>query len=415
MADWLHQNGHQVEVLAVEQVSAPAYQLETTHHDDYPVHRIYFNLYEDDNEFENLYDNPHIETALQQVIDGGSFDLIHIISGYLMGNRAIDTAQRAGLPVILTLTEYWFMCARLNLIQPTDKLCSGPESDLKCARCLIEDKRRYRLMAEYISIVADAFWSVAPRLSFAEAMVDKITARRETLKAALDACNMVICPSQALIDKFAEFSFNTDKYHFMRQGLEFKPDALPIPVDPAPNDGLRLGYIGQLQPHKGVDLLINAAIQLLDEGVKLSLDIWGSEEQAPQYCVDLKAKSAPYAAIRWNGRYSGGEVWDVLSGVDLLVVPSRWYENSPNVILEAYAMRRPVIATDLGGMAELVRHEQSGLVFALNDQDDLARQIRRVAQEPGLLEQLQAGIPTVKTIDQEMEELLALYSELTSA
>ncbi|MBZ0277075.1 MAG: glycosyltransferase [Anaerolineae bacterium] len=409
MARWLAANGHVVEVFAVEKLDEPGFRVETTMQDGFKVHRLYYDVKAGDF-FHNLYDYPAAGEALRAVLAQGQFDLVHVVSGYLLGGQAIHTVREAGLPVVITLTEYWFMCARLNLIQPTGALCNGPETDEKCMRCLMEDKRRYRLPAQSAPQVMDAFWSVAQRFPFAVKQTAQIHERQQTLRQALDAATLVICPSHYLISKFAEFGFDTGSFIFLRQGL-----ATPVgnkPTVERADSTLRLGYTGQIKRHKGVDLLVDAVVGLLDAGQAVSLDLWGSETEEPDYVAQLKAQTAHYPAIHWNGRYTGAKVWEVLAGLDVMVMPSRWYENSPNVILEAYEMGVPMIVTDLGGMAELVEHETSGLVFELNNAEDLRRQIERLLHEPGLLDKLRAGIPPVKTIEQEMREIVGHYEQL---
>jgi glycosyltransferase involved in cell wall biosynthesis len=102
----------------------------------------------------------------------------------------------------------------------------------------------------------------------------------------------------------------------------------------------------------------------------------------------------------------------ILSGLDVLVVPSRWYENQPGVILEAFAAGVPVVATDVRGMSEFVKHEQNGLLFELENEKDLAWQLRRLAEEPGLIERLRNGIAPVKTVREDVDELEKLYKSL---
>ena len=94
------------------------------------------------------------------------------------------------------------------------------------------------------------------------------------------------------------------------------------------------------------------------------------------------------------------------------MVPSRWYENAPVVIYEAFAAKTPVIATDLGGMSEVVKHDKNGLLFELENLSDLAKQLRRLAEQPGLLEKLRGGIGPVKTVEDSMSEMEQLYEEL---
>ena len=102
----------------------------------------------------------------------------------------------------------------------------------------------------------------------------------------------------------------------------------------------------------------------------------------------------------------------VYAGIDVLVVPSIWYENSPNVILEAFAHQTPVIASDLGGMAELVDDQKTGLLFVPNDAVDLARKLETLLNDPGLLTRLQGNIVSPETLETEMAELLLVYQSV---
>ena len=86
------------------------------------------------------------------------------------------------------------------------------------------------------------------------------------------------------------------------------------------------------------------------------------------------------------------------------LLPSRWWENSPLVVQEAFTHRRPVICSGIGGLAEKVDDEVNGLHFNVGDPDSLAWVIQRAATEPGLWERLRAGIPHVYTVDEHRRE-----------
>ncbi|MFZ1507845.1 MAG: glycosyltransferase, partial [Anaerolineae bacterium] len=89
-------------------------------------------------------------------------------------------------------------------------------------------------------------------------------------------------------------------------------------------------------------------------------------------------------------------------------------ENNPLVIQEAFAAHVPVIASNQGGMAEFVTHEQNGLLFTPGDADSLAAALRRLLLEPDLLPRLRRQAPAVKTVQAELAELLHIYHELHS-
>ncbi len=130
------------------------------------------------------------------------------------------------------------------------------------------------------------------------------------------------------------------------------------------------------------------------------------------FVKELRGLAGGDRRITFAGPFPREEVGYVLSGLDVLVVPSRWYENQPGVILEAFAVGIPVVATDVGGMSEFVRHEENGLLFERESVEDLARQLRRLGEEPGLIGRLRAGIGPVKTVEENVDELEVLYNTL---
>lgn len=414
MARWLVRHNFDVEVFAIEKLNSPEWRVESsTDNDGLTVHRLAYDLGKGSDDFTNLYDNTDVARALESVLTQQQFDLVHFISGYLVGAQAIQTVRKLGIPVVISPMEYWFLCAQLNLIQPTGALCSGPDSDQKCARCLLENKRRYRLPAQVVPALADGFWKLGMRLPEAEQTIAAVKKRRLRLQEAMNGADTVICNSRFLISKFAEFGFNTEKFVYLRQGLPAADK--PVTSQHQASTNLRVGYIGQMKYHKGVDLVVDAVIRLLNEGQPVSLNLWGGDDGAEvQFSTDLKTRSQPFPAIRWNGTYTGDKVWEILGALDVLVVPSRWYENSPNVILEAHHAKLPVIVTNLGGMAELVEHEVNGLRFKLNDKDDLHDQLQRLIAEPDLADRLRSGIQPVRTIDQEMQDTVQQYQQVVS-
>ncbi len=413
LATWMAAQGHHVEVFALERLDASAPRLETRAHGAYPVHRFHCHLGHNGQWLRNSYAHPHIRPAVEEVLDRGRFNLVHVISGYLMGPQTIAAARARALPVVLTLTEYWFLCARLNLLQPLGTLCTGPDSTAQCVRCLAEVRRRCRLPSRFASPLADAYWWLRGRLGASSPAWRDVEARQGALRVALESASAVISPSRFLADTFATCGVETRDFHLIRQGLT---SARPADVAAAsrPPGPLRLGYLGQLKPHKGVDLLVRAVRDVNTSGRAVELQIWGSRTEDPAHVGELERLAGGDPAIQWRGQYRGAEVWRVLDHLDVVVLPSRWYENSPNIILEAHAAGRPTVVTNLGGMSELVTHERNGLLFELGSAADLARQLRRLVDEPALLDQLCAGIPHVKSLDEEMREILEIYGSLAA-
>jgi len=413
IAQWLVAHEHHVEVFTCEKLDEPNLHVDTSTENGIIIHRLNYDLKAGDY-FQNLYDDPRIGEAFQQVLAQNTFDVVHVVSGYLLGGQVIHRAKAAGIPVVLTLTEFWFMCFRLNLLKVNNEMCVGPETDEKCMRCILEDQRRFRLPAQKAPTVMDAFWDIAKHAPFAHKQTSGVTRRRETLMEAVAAADVVICPSYFLMNKFKEYGYRMDKAEYLLYGIK-QPTAeqREAAIEQRQSDTLRVGYVGQIKVHKGVDVLTNAVMPLLDRGGALNLNLWGTKKGAAKYGNLLEEQTAAYENICWSGSYNANQLWDVLGGFDVLVVPSRWYENSPTVILEAFAMGIPVIATDLGSMPELVKHEVNGLLFEKDNIEDLRAQIQRLLDEPDLLAKLRAGIPSVPTIDDEVGAFYAHYQKLT--
>ena len=152
------------------------------------------------------------------------------------------------------------------------------------------------------------------------------------------------------------------------------------------------------------------AMNLLSD-TSATLDVFGDLNIFPAYAQRLK-KMCRNPRVKFRGRFENPEVGKILSAVDALAAPSLWYENSPLTIHEAFLARVPVIASNLGGMAELVTDNVSGLLFSLRDAGALTRVIRRLLTEPGLLDRLRQGIPPVKSIEENVSELTQIYQGL---
>jgi len=174
---------------------------------------------------------------------------------------------------------------------------------------------------------------------------------------------------------------------------------------------LRFGYVGQVAHHKGVHLLIEAFEALRSPQKTVELHVWGGVEANPAYARTLHKLANGDDRVILHGRFDNQHLLEVLDGLDYLVVPSLWYENCPLTMLEAYAANLPVIASDHGGMRELVEDGRDGLLFRPGDAAELARTMQRIVDDADLNSQLQAGARRrlVRDTEDEMRQLLTIY------
>ena len=147
---------------------------------------------------------------------------------------------------------------------------------------------------------------------------------------------------------------------------------------------------------KGVHLLVEA-FQALPQA---ELRIYGGEAAYAPYPDEKRFRSqlANSARIRCMGRYEQHELGRILAEVDVVVVPSIWYENAPLVIREAFLAHTPVITADFGGMREWVADGVNGLLFEPRNIDDLRQKMMRFITEPDLVARLSRAFPAVRSI-----------------
>jgi glycosyltransferase involved in cell wall biosynthesis len=159
-------------------------------------------------------------------------------------------------------------------------------------------------------------------------------------------------------------------------------------------------------------MLIQAFNQLQSTGKSLKLYLYGRVPGTDNYGKKILELVKENPNILIQGPYDNHKVFEILSGLDCLVIPSIWFENRPTVIIEALAARTPVIASKIGGIPEIVIHEKNGLLFEYGNIDDLRTQLQRLIDEPELLGKLRNGIEPVYPIEVEMDSILSIYQDL---
>jgi glycosyltransferase involved in cell wall biosynthesis len=322
---------------------------------------------------------PHLVNLLEEFRP----DVVHIHHALLIGVEFIALVRRI-LPnarIVMTLHDYYAICAHDGLMMRT----KGRE------RC--DQASPGRCNSCFPAIPADRF-----------------LLRERFLKTLFTQVDRFIAPSRFIKDRFVAWGLSAD-------AIEVVPNGRPT-VDPAPHrssaDGRRpvFGYFGNLNPWKGVPSLLKAAQRLIASGVEdFELRLHGGAPfQAKEFVEKVETlieETDPYV-VR-TGPYRREEIPALMAAVDWVVMPSIWWENAPLVIQEAFLHRRPVIASNIGGMAEAVRDGIDGLHVRPDDPVALANVMRRAMETPNLWENLVAGICAPASIGDVAEKHLALY------
>jgi len=337
-------------------------------------------------EFFATFLNRQIENSFSRFVRQFQPDLIHVQHVMALSAKLLPIARQSGAPLLLTLHDYWFICANSQLIWPDAQVCRGKAGGLNCVRCAAA--------ARFSSLVRWLRPGLAPLFLYRDLVVRK---------AALQA-GQFISPSRFLLDRYMEAGFPAERCLHLENGIETKRiRAFGWRSSEGP---LRVTFLGSLAWQKGVHILAQA-FNGLPAG-QARLRIWGDPTVFPEYAKRLR-RILPHPDAELMGRIANERVGEVLADSDVIVVPSLWYENSPVVIQEARAAGVPVVASDHGALSEKVRHGVDGLLFPPGDAAALRRTLQRLLDEEELLPELRQNIPAPVDMGEHVERLEAIY------
>jgi glycosyltransferase involved in cell wall biosynthesis len=231
------------------------------------------------------------------------------------------------------------------------------------------------------------------------------------IRERLDMLDCIIAPNAFMRRLYGAAGLPEEKVLLSGYGLD--TDGLErTQRNSRPDEPVRFAYMGMLGQLKGVDMLIRAFLYL-DDSARATLTIYGDESHFPDYVADLKSLAGNHDGVSFNGTFPPDRLGAVLSKIDVLVVPSLWYENAPLVIQSAQAAGIPVVGTNVAGITELVRDGVNGLLFPRGDEAALVACLKRFIDEPDVWTRLHENIEPVKSIENNGAELEELYVSLS--
>ena len=364
------------------------------------------NLFREMPGFES-YRDPKAAAAAGRLMDEIDPELVHV--GHLNGlsTGVVFEARRRGLPVVITLHDFWTVCPLGQLLDLRLNVCPGP-TPRRCLACVGPQVAAHSGLAGAVGRALP--WAAAVGATVARIRssgAQRIEARLEEMREVLRAADVLLSPSAFLRDRMA--SLDVGGIRVLPNGHE--PLTLP-PRAADPQDRVRFGFVGSVIPSKGAHVLAEAFRRLDDP--RAALRVHGGF--APYhgdtgYEARLRGILGRVAEEALRGAFAPDALGEVLSGLDVVVVPSIWEENAPLTVQEAFLARLPLIVSNHGGLREMVREGVDGLRFRPGDADDLARAMRRMLDEPGLRQRLGLAPPTVPTMEEHVRALEPIYAE----
>ena len=311
-------------------------------------------------------------------------DVVHLQHSLFVGCELVSLVRRVlpSTPIVYTLHDYMPICHRDGrLVRTMDESLCLESSPRRCHECFIESSEQ------------DFFL------------------RQRFIRAHLDQVDLFLAPSHFLLERYVDWGIPREKIRFEEYG---RPPALPVAESrgerPRHRPPDRLGFFGELSEFdfEGTEILLNAMRMVRERAPDAHLWLHSANERREQFSALLQEAGN----VSFVGSWDRAGVPEMISNVDWVVVPSRWWEGSPLVIQDAFQYGRPVICGDVGAMAERVDHGVNGLHFRVGDPASLADVLCRAIEVPGLWEQVRNGIPPVYGMDDHVASLTRIYREL---
>jgi glycosyltransferase involved in cell wall biosynthesis len=421
IADELMARGHQVSAVCVGQWEEGLNYFNGLVRDIYhsiPIDRFNLNWKKAPDPSVYLYNNPVIASSLKNYLNENRPDLVHITSCETLSASVIGVVKAFGIPQVLTLTDFWFLCPRINLLRSDGSVCDGLTTAWQCLQCQTMHSKVYRWPRRFLSenFVAFLLTQLSLHPTFTRqrglrGLVGDMRRRKDYLSETIKLPDARITASSFVRDLYQKNGTSSIIVRSYGHDLTWVKDFTGKTI----SDRLRIAFIGQISPSKGIHVLLEAFNKLDPrDQEKLKISIYGNLNHDVSYSNRLNELANAHGSIQFCGIYPHEQSSSIFADIDILAVPSVWFD-FPLVIYEAFATNTPVIASNLGGMAEAVEHNVNGLLFESGNASDLKTKIVRFLDEPGLLAKLQAGVPPVKKMEQHIDELVEIYQRVMNS
>jgi glycosyltransferase involved in cell wall biosynthesis len=316
-------------------------------------------------------------------------DVVHLHHYVIFGVEMIWIIKRVlpSVRIIVTLHEYLAICNHYGQMVKTDhfSLCNAAGL-LDCHRC-------------YPGIGTSDFFI-----------------RNQYLRLFFQGVDRFVSPSRFLMERYTDWGVERGRISVIENIIA--PASISQDVPPTASaevsEVLRIGFFGQVSKLKGIGVLIECAEFLSKKAdVRISFDIYGDYSRQPKEFQDelLKQLAGLSSNVKYRGAYRQNQVDRLMRSMDAILVPSIWWENSPVVIQEALRNRRPVICSDIGGMAEKVRDGIDGFHFSVGSSLELGHLLLRIDSDRSILSDVRKTLGSPPKMDEIVRMHLALYAQ----
>ncbi len=324
-----------------------------------------------------------VKKAIQREIREIKPDIVYIIHFVnKLSPSVITGAKELGVPVVLRLSDFFLLCPRF------DFLCKGKV----CEDCLSRG---------YFSCIRRR----CVKHSLAASAIRVFSMRLHRLMKIYDQVDAFVTPTAFMKTKLIQNGFPAKKIRHIPTFTVQQPHDTSCPVG---TYGL---YFGRISEEKDVETVIRAYSQMPDRTLKIVGDDTTAEAQRLKHRV----REEKLTNIEFAGMKQGEELEHWIRGARFSIVPSVWYENLPNTIPESFRFSKPVIASRIGSLPEIIHDGENGLLFAPGNEYELRDRIR-LLDDDALVKRLgengRSSLETLYGADVHYQKLINLFCEV---
>ncbi len=296
-----------------------------------------------------------VKRALQREIKDVKPDVVYIIHFVnKLSPSVIRGAKLSGVPVVLRLSDYFLLCPRFDFLY-NGKICEDCITD-GYMTCIKKRCVKGSLFASFVRV---------------------FSMKIHKLMKIYDDVDIFITPSEFLKKKLESNGFDEKKIKCIPTFTISRNQCEDFVVG---EYGL---YFGRITEEKGVDTVVRAYEKLPEYQLKIMGDDTTDEAvRLKKYIRDRNIKN-----IEFIGFKCGSELEEIIRKSRFSIIPSIWYDNLPNTALESFQYGKPVIASNIGSLPELVEDKYNGFLFKPGDVEDLIEKIKMFDDEK-LVEQM---------------------------
>jgi glycosyltransferase involved in cell wall biosynthesis len=338
--------------------------------------------------------NPTLTQAFASQVEEFRPDLVHVhnLSGFTLHLLGIAQLPRR-TALVATFHDGWGICPRTVLTTQRGQPCAGGKA-WACVPCV--EGGRPRLPSTRRGLL--------------------LPLRNGRVRRAMRRADRLIFPSRHHLELYAAAGYPRERCHLLRNPApEVSGDIVPPPGERAGGDFFELAFLGTTRPHKGIGVLLDALVGL-PPGFRLVVHGPVSSGLLRQFDAAVERRGLE-PRVRHCGWAPPRRAAEAIVAADAVVVPSLAIENCPLTVLEAMAIGRPVVASNVGGIPELVQHGETGLLFQRGDAGDLREQLLQLRGDRELAAKLGAAgrrVAAALGLEPHLDGLEAIYAEAHS-